>query len=196
MSNSFQTINSSVNHWYIPLIFGITFLICGFYVFSVPLAAYVTLSIFFSASFLFSGITEMFFSLENRTSLQGWGWFLISGLMTTAIGTYLIANPHISMSVLPFVVGITLLFRSFQLLGFAFDLKNMKVEGWSNVVPTSIGGMIFSLLLIFSPIFMGISLVILTGISFILIGTASVMLALDFKKNKKYFRRNRPGIQR
>lgn len=185
MANLFQTFTNTVKHWYIPLIFGILFLICGFYVFSVPLATYVTLSIFFSVSFLFSGITEVFFSLQNSKSLQGWGWFLVSGLLTTAIGVYLIAYPQISMSILPFVIGFTLLFRSFQLLGFAFDLKSMKIKSWGNVALASAGGIIFSLLLIFNPIFAGISLVTLTGVSFIFMGIASIMLALDLRKIKK-----------
>lgn len=145
----------------------------------------VTLSIFFSVSFLFSGITEIFFSLQNSKSLQGWGWFLVSGLLTTAIGIYLIANPQISMTVLPFVIGFTLLFRSFQLLGFAFDMKSMRIMSWGNIALASVGGIIFSLLLIFNPVFTGISLVTLTGVSFIFMGIASIMLALDLRKVKK-----------
>lgn len=186
MSNFFQNLTQSVKHWYIPLVFGIIFLICGFYVFSVPLATYVTLSIIFSVSFLVSGITEVFFSIQNSKSLQGWGWFLASGLLTTAIGLYLVAYPQISMSVLPFVVGFTLLFRSFQLLGFAFDMKSQNIMSWGNVALTSAGGIIFSLLLIFNPVFTGISLVTLTAVSFIFIGIASIMLALDLKKLTKF----------
>lgn len=186
MSNFFQTLTNSVKHWYIPLIFGIIFLICGFYVFSVPLATYVTLSVIFSVSFLVSGITEVFFSIQNNKSLQGWGWFLVSGLLTTAIGLYLVSNPQISMSVLPFVVGFTLLFRSFQLLGFAFDLRSQKILSWGNVALASAGGIIFSLLLIFNPVFTGMSLVTLTAVSFIFIGVASIMLALDLRKLKKF----------
>lgn len=186
MSNLFQSLTNTIKHWYIPLIFGIIFLLCGIYVFTVPLAVYVTLSFLFSISFLFSGITEIFFSLQNSKSLQGWGWFLVSGLLTAAIGLYLIANPEISMAVLPFVIGITLLFRSFQLLGFAFDLKSHKISSWGNVALTSAGGIIFSLLLLFNPVFTGLSLVSLTGISFIFIGISSILLALDLRKLKNF----------
>lgn len=186
MSNLFQSLTNTVKHWYIPLIFGIIFLLCGVYVFTVPLAVYVTLSFIFSISFLISGITEIFFSLQNRKSLQGWGWFLVSGLLTAAIGLYLVGNPQISMVVLPFVIGITLLFRSLQLLGFAFDLKSHKIASWGNVALTSAGGIIFSLLLLFNPIFTGFSLVTLTGISFIFIGVSSILLAFDLRKLKNF----------
>ena len=61
----------------------------------------------------------------------------------------------------------------------------MKIMSWGNVALTSVGGIIFSLLLIFNPIFTGISLVTLTGVSFIFMGIASIMLALDLRKVKK-----------
>ncbi len=76
MANLFQTLTNTVKHWYIPLIFGILFLICGFYVFSVPLATYVTLSVFFSVSFLFSGITEIFFSCRTANLYKAGDGFL------------------------------------------------------------------------------------------------------------------------
>ena len=133
MSTLFLTISNAVKHWYVPLIFGILFVIFGSYIFTVPLETYAGLSVLFSISFLVSGILEIFFSIQNNKSLQGWGWFLVDGLLSTAIGVYLIANPGVSFAVLPFVVGFTLMFRSFQLLGFSFDMKSLKMLNWGNV---------------------------------------------------------------
>lgn len=186
MSTLFQTISNAVKHWYVPLIFGIIFLVCGIYIFTVPLETYVSLSILFSISFLVSGILEIFFSIQNNKSLQGWGWFLVDGLLSTAIGVYLIANPGVSLAVLPFVVGFTLLFRSFQLLGFSFDMKSLKILKWGNVALTSVVGILFSLLLISSPIFTGMSLVTLTALAFIFVGISSILLSLDIKKLKNF----------
>lgn len=133
-----------------------------------------------------SGILEIFFSIQNNKSLQGWGWFLVDGLLSTVIGIYLIANPVISMTVLPFVIGFALLFRSFQLLGFAFDMKSLKLINWGNVALTSVVGILFSFLLISSPIFTGLSLVALTALSFVFVGVSSVLLSFEIKKLKKF----------
>lgn len=182
MSSLFQTLVNGVKHWYIPMIFGIIFLICGFYTLSVPLETYLTLTIIFSVTFLVSGIAEIFFSLQNRDSLLGWGWYLVDGILSTLVGIYLVANPEVSMATLPFVVGFVMMFRAFQLLGFAFEMKQAKMLNWGNLALVSVLGIILSFLLLSSPIFTSLSLVVLTATSLIFTGIASILLSLNLKK--------------
>ena len=111
---------------------------------------------------------------------------MVDGLLSTAIGVYLIANPGVSFAVLPFVVGFTLMFRSFQLLGFSFDMKSLKMLNWGNVALTSVIGILFSFLLISRPIFTGMSLVTLTALAFIFVGISTILLSLDLKKLKNF----------
>lgn len=184
MANYFKSFLGSIKHWYIPLIIGILFIALGVYVLTTPLETYLTLSIFFSMSFVFSGLLDVVFSIQNRDTINGWGWYLVGGLLTLAMGAYLLINPEVSMAILPFVVGFTLLFRSFQLMGYAFDLRDMKALSWGNVALLSVGGILLSLGLIASPLFTGISLVVLTSISFMVIGITSIMLSLSLKKVK------------
>lgn len=186
MANLFQTFIHSVKNWYIPLIIGIIFILTGFYIFTVPLEAYITLAVLFSASFLVSGITEIVFAFQNRAALSGWGWYLINGIFTLLIGFYLVSNPEISILVLPLIIGLTLVFRSFQLLGVAFELKNEHVSSWTNLAWVSVLGIVFSLLIVFNPIFTGKFLVIITALAFIFIGIASVFLSLQLRKIKKF----------
>jgi uncharacterized membrane protein HdeD (DUF308 family) len=164
------------------MIFGIIFLICGFYTLSVPLETYLTLTIIFSVTFLVSGIAEIFFSLQNRESLLGWGWYLVDGILSTLVGIYLVANPEVSMATLPFVVGFVMMFRAFQLLGFAFEMKQAKMLNWGNLALVSVLGIILSFLLLSSPIFTSMSLVVLTATSLIFTGIASILLSLNLKK--------------
>lgn len=182
MSSLFQTLVNGVKHWYIPMIFGIIFLICGFYTLSVPLETYLTLTIIFSVTFLVSGISEIFFSLQNRESLLGWGWYLVDGILSTLVGMYLISNPEVSMTTLPFVVGFVMMFRAFQLLGFAFEMKQAKMLNWGNLALVSVLGVILSFLLLSSPVFTSMSLVVLTATSLIFTGIASILLSLNLKK--------------
>jgi uncharacterized membrane protein HdeD (DUF308 family) len=184
MLTTFKTLTKSVKHWYIPLIIGIIFIALGIYILTVPLETYVVLSILFSLSFIISGLFDIYFSIRNHKILQGWGWYLVGGLLLLAVGVFLIIYPNISIAVLPFVVGITLLFRSFQLLGFAFDLKSLKILNWGNTAMISLLGIVCSFMLLASPIFTGFSLVLLTGFSCIFIGISSIFLSFDLKKLK------------
>ena len=186
MTSLLHQISNSVKHWYLPLIIGVLFILFGIYIFTVPLETYLTLSIFFSASYIVSGLMDIFFSIGNNKTLKGWGWYLVGGIFTLAIGIYLAIYPGISMVVLPFFVGFTMLFRSFQLLGFSFDMKDLKILNWGNAAITSVLGIILSLLLLANPIFTGISLVTITALSFIFVGIASLVLAFNLKKLKDF----------
>jgi uncharacterized membrane protein HdeD (DUF308 family) len=185
MTTFFQTITRSVKHWYIPLIIGIILIAAGIYVFMVPLETYLTLSVLFSISFIIIGLLDIFFSIRNHKILQGWGWYLVGGLISMAGGIILSIYPGISIVILPFVVGFTLLFFSFLLLGFSFEMKSLGILNWGNVAVLSVLGVIFSFMLLVRPLVSGISLVTITGVSFIIIGVSSIVLSFDLRKVKK-----------
>lgn len=184
MATFFKTIRNTVKHWYIPAIIGVLFIILGGYLFSVPDATYFSLVVLFSLSFLFSGILEIVFSVQNKEELEGWGWYLTSGIFSLLIGIVLVIRPEIAVTTLPFFVGFSLLFRSFQGLGFAFELKNYKILKWGNLAILSVLGIIFSFMLIANPIFTGISLVMMTAFSFIFVGVYAIVMCFQLKKLK------------
>jgi uncharacterized membrane protein HdeD (DUF308 family) len=184
MTNYFQAVRQTVKNWYILLIIGVLLTIVGVYIFTVPIATYIMLSVFFSISFIISGLLDIIFAIQNSKDLKSWGWYLVNGILTLALGIYLSVYPEISMSILPFVVGFTLLFRSFLLLGFAFDLKELKVVSWGDIALLSVLGILFSFLLIANPFFTGISLVSLTALSFLFAGITSIAFSFKLKKLK------------
>lgn len=166
------------------MIIGVLFILFGIYIFTKPLETYITLSVFFSVSFIVSGIFDIYFSIQNKDVLNGWGWYFVSGLLTLIMGIYLISNPVISLAVLPFYVGFTMLFRSFQLLGHSFDLRNLKILNWGNLAIVSVLGILLSFILIFNPMFSGFSIVVVTALTFIFVGISSVFLSFNLKKIK------------
>jgi uncharacterized membrane protein HdeD (DUF308 family) len=196
MTTLFQTITKSVKHWYIPLIIGIILIAVGIYVFMVPLGTYLTLAVLFSISFIIKGLLGVFFSIRNHKILQGWGWYLVGGLLSLASGIILSIYPGISITVLPFLVGFTLLFFSFHLLGYSFEMKSLRILNWGNVAILSVLGVIFSFMLIVSPMLSGISLVLITGIAFIITGVSSIVLSFDLKKVKKLPEKLSPELRK
>ena len=185
MTTFFQTITRSVKHWYIPLIIGIILIAAGIYVFMVPLETYLTLTVLFSISFIIIGILDIFFSIRNHKIMQGWGWYLVGGLLSLVGGIILSIYPGISIVILPFVVGFTLLFLSFLLMGFSFEMKSLGILNWGNAAILSVLGVIFSFMLIVRPLMSGISLVTITGITFIITGVSSIVLSFNLRKVKK-----------
>lgn len=186
MTGILKSFTNTVRYWYISLFLGIIFILCGIYTLTIPLETYFTLSVIFSLSFIVSGISEIFFSIENSNSLDGWGWYLVSGLISSLLGIYLLVYPQLSMAILPYIVGFTLLFRSFILLGISFNLREARILNWGNLALVSFIGVIFSFLLLANPIFTGLSLVMMTAASFIFIGISGILLAFELRKLKKY----------
>lgn len=178
MKTSFlNSIKNSVKHWYIPLIVGILFVILSIAVFTSPLSSLLALSIFFALSFLFSGLSEVFFSIANRNTLPNWGWSLAFGILTTIIGFSLVVHPGLSISVLAFYIGFLLLFRSIASISFALDVKK-----YGSLLAFGILGALASLFLIWNPLFTGIGLTILMAVSILFAGLFSIFLALQLRK--------------
>ncbi len=195
MSDFIESARKPVKYWYLPLIAGIILIVLGIYIFTVPMETYLTLTIFFSLSFIFSGILEIIFSIQNRHDMDGWGWYLAGGIFSLIIGIILLMNPQISAVTLPLFVGFSLLFRSFQALGLAFDLKKAGILNWGNLALISVLGIIASVLLLLNPIMAGFSLVMLTAIAFILAGIASISLSMMLRRIKKFPERVHRKVQ-
>ncbi|MFV0376040.1 MAG: HdeD family acid-resistance protein [Mangrovibacterium sp.] len=180
--NFIKTIESSIKHWYVPLIVGALFVIIGIYTLVSPLESYVALAIVFSISFLVSGLSEIIFSISNRHEIDNWGWNLTFGIFTFLIGLLLVANPEISITTLPFYVGFLVLFRSIMGISFAIELKNYGILDWGNLMAISVLGVLFSFLLLWNPLFAGMTIVFWTGLALITIGIFSVLLSFKLKK--------------
>ena len=178
----FKTIRNSIKHWYIPFLVGLIFLGIGIYTLTSPLASYLALSLIFSLSFLFSGLAEIFFSIANRKEIDNWGWTLIFGSVTFLLGVLLVMNPAISKTTLPFYVGFLVLFRSIGGVSYAIELKNYGILDWGNLMLIGVLGVLFSFLLIWNPLFGGMTIVLSTGLALISGGIYSIYLSLKLKK--------------
>lgn len=183
MKTSFlDSIKNSVKHWYIPLMVGLLFVILSFIVFTSPLSSLLALSIFFALSFLFGGLSEVFFSISNRNTLPNWGWSLAFGILTTIIGFSLVVHPGLSISVLAFYIGFLLLFRSIASISFALDIKKYGSRNWVSLLVVGILGAMASFFLIWNPLFAGIGVTILIAISLLFAGLFSIFLAFQLRK--------------
>ncbi len=183
-TNFIKSIKSSVKQWYIPLIIGILLIILGIYSLATPLASYLALTTIFSMYFLISGLLEIIFALNNKNEIEGWGWYLAAGILNALFGCLLLGNPAISMATLPFVIGFYALFKSFQMLSISMDMKTYGLQNWGWITAFSVMGIIFSFILIWNPIFAGMTLVIWTGLAIISAGFASIVLAFQLKRLK------------
>ncbi|WP_400262074.1 HdeD family acid-resistance protein [Sphingobacterium sp. SG20118] len=176
-----EKIKSSVKHWYIPLILGILFILVGIWVSRTPLAAYLTLAIIFATTFLVAGILEIIYAIVNRNTLNHWVWELISGIIGLFLGFLLISNPAISMVALSLYVGFGILFYSIKGIGKALELKKHGFKGWIYTMIIGVAGLILSFIMIWNPVFGGMTIVFYTSFSFIILGVLNIFLSIKMK---------------
>ncbi|MDL1913028.1 MAG: HdeD family acid-resistance protein [Bergeyella sp.] len=182
MSENFvRNVVGTVKHWYVPLVIGIVLVLVGFWVFRTPVESYVALATIFSVLFLLSGVLQLLFALANR-GMQGWGWQLAAGLFYTVFGFILVVHREITMLSLPFFVGFYVLFQSINALGVSIDLKSMKDKNWGFLAFFSVVGILLSFILLWDPLFAGLSLVVYTALSFIFSGISSIIFSLRLRK--------------
>ncbi|AUC84664.1 hypothetical protein CW731_04855 [Polaribacter sp. ALD11] len=180
-----KTIKNTIKHWYIPLLVGIFFIIVSIISFASPISSLLTLSILFALSFLFGGVSEIIFSIVNKHQLENWGWSLAFGIITFLAGFSLLIHPNLSINVLAFYIGFTVLFRSIAAISFALDIKSYGNKNYGTLLAFGVLGAIFSFILISNPIFTGMSVVVLIAISFLFAGLFSIFLAFQLRKLHK-----------
>ena len=191
-----KQIHNTLKYWYIPLLVGIFFVIVSIIAFTSPQTSLLALALLFSLSFLFGGISEIIFSLANRKQLHNWGWSLVFGIITTLVGLLLFTNPNLSLEMLALYVGFVILFRSISSISFAIDVRRYGSKNWGSLLISGILGSIFSFILIWNPIFAGMSIVLLVSLSFLFSGIFSIILALQLRKLHRYGKKLSPELRK
>lgn len=178
-----ETIQSDIKNWWLFILKGLVFIGTGIYVFCSPLAGYIGLSVLFSIVIIISGIGQIYFATANA-NMKGWGWSLVSGILDLIIGIYLFAYPVVTMATLPLFLGFWLLFRSFYLMGIAFDLKSFGISSWAGLLIGSILLLITGLLVMYFPAAGAAGIIVISGIALVIGGVLNIMLALKFRDMK------------
>tara|TARA_B110001454_G_C12560121_1_gene367295 strand:+ start:87 stop:725 length:639 start_codon:yes stop_codon:yes gene_type:complete len=180
-----KSIKNAVNHWYIPFIVGLLFVILAIYSLVTPEKSFLALTYIFSISFILTGIAEIAFSYANKKKMDSWIWTLLFGVITTVFGFIMLIRPEISIATLPLYIGFLVMFRSVNAISLALDLKNYGISATNNLMWAGILGLVFSIILIWNPGFAGLTLVF--WISFVLFwaGTLSLYLGTFLYKIHK-----------
>jgi uncharacterized membrane protein HdeD (DUF308 family) len=187
METMLNSIKGPAKHWYIKLFLGIIFIIVGIWVLVTPVGAYIALSLLFAISFLVTGFLQIIYAGSNRKIMAHWGWTLAIGILELLVGILLLANPMLSMVVLPLYVGFVLLFRSIAAIGWAFLLHKLHIKHWGWALVIGILGLIFSFVLLWDLLLTGLIIIIITGIAFLLTGFSQIFLSFRLRKwNKRY----------
>ena len=108
--------------WFWAL-FGLLYLLAGYYAFSTPLQTAVVLTHILAIILIIAGIIRILNSLLFR-ALGGWGWTLFSGILTLLAGIVFLQSPDAPFWVLGLFLAIDILFQGINYLTFASYIQH------------------------------------------------------------------------
>lgn len=185
MKTFIDKIDYAVKYWWLSLLLGVVFILISIYLMFAPLASYIALSILFSVSMFVSGVFEIAFAFSNRGNISSWGWYLAGGIIDLILGVFLMINPGLSMSVLPFVLAFWLMFRGFSATGYSMDLKRYGTRNWGWYMAFGILAILCSIGIIWQPGIGAFTLVYMIAYALLIIGIFRIMVAFELRNLHK-----------
>lgn len=176
-----DSVKQTVKYWWVSLLIGALAIILGIWCIAAPGTTIAVLSALFVATFLVSGLFEIFYAISNRDHLNGWGWSLVSGIVSVIFAILLIALPFESIFVFIFFIGFWIMFQSFWGIGVSIDLQKSGVKGWGWILALAILGILLATLLIINPAFATGFIVAIFSITLICYGILRIYYAMKLK---------------
>ena len=103
-------------------LFVLLYLAAGYYAFTTPIKAAIVLTQLLAIILIIAGIVRILNAVIFHR-LQGWGWTLLSGILTLATGVIILMSPDAPFWVLGLFLAIDILFQGINYLTLASYIK-------------------------------------------------------------------------
>ena len=115
---------AGVGQWWLLLLTGAMSVFLGFVMFTQPGMGPLALAYLVAIYAMFNGLMEITSGIMlGNAGMQHSGWWVFLGLVTLALGMYIIINPALGVAALVYTLGIYAIIAGVALVGFAFRLK-------------------------------------------------------------------------
>lgn len=178
-----ESSKQAIRYWWLLLVVGLLLLAVGILIFLFPARSYLELSMLLGWVILLAGILEVVLSATNRHFITGRGWMLAGGIIEMILGLVLIFNVALAATMLPLLLGFWLLMRAFSTIGLGSDMRTLEISGAGWTILMGILLLICSLWILFQPVGVGTSAVIVwVGITMLFAGAAACTLAMQLRR--------------
>ena len=130
------------------------------------------------------GIDYIVRYLSNNKVTTYSKYSLTVGIVPIICGVFLICNPEVLVSIIPFVAGMIILMDAFEKLKHAIDLKKMKCDEWWVDLIVAILFIVFGIIVIMNPFDAAKLLISRLGIFFLVDCFIDVWTNFSYEKIK------------
>ena len=190
--STYERSQSVISQWWLAAIVGVVAVAVGFIVLINPIASYLTAAVWLGVAIFVSGIMSLIISLTSDNVIVRRGWAIFASIIDTIIGVMLMFNIWFTISVIPIIFGIWLLYRGAISLMQGLDLKRFDVRDAGWMIFGSVVMMAIAIIVLWLPMTLGVEAVILfMAIAFIVYGVSMISYAfrlLDIHRHAKDMR--------
>lgn len=113
---------------------------------------------------------------------------ILYGVVTIILGLLVINNPKLIASILPIIIGVTIIINSATKLQYAFELKKENNQQWKTTMIISIISVICGVVLLFNPFKGAVVITQTIGIFMIVYSILDIISTAIIKRNVNYIR--------
>jgi uncharacterized membrane protein HdeD (DUF308 family) len=180
--NQESIIDRKPQYWWVPLLFGIAFILIGYWILRSPEESFEKITKFIGAIILLSGLIQLFFTIKDRRGVPGWGFLLAGDLFNIAVGIALLVNPSLLLKLITLFVGVWLIANSISVFIKAAEARKAQSDLWGLEFAFGVFLMILAVIILWHPMLLGISIAVWTGVAFIIMGIFRIMLTFRLRK--------------
>lgn len=189
IENIMRKASCAVRNWWLLLVAGILFAALGVTVFCFPADSYLTLAWLFGIAILLSGLVQLGLSFSRNFILTR-SSMIAGGILDVLLGLVLVCNINLTLAMMPFLLGLWILYHGFMTMGLGSDLMTFGVQGGGWALTGGIVLVIVSALIIIWPWTVGRGfLLFLVGLGFFVYGIVSIAISFRLRDVHTYVKK-------
>lgn len=115
---------TGAGHWWLLVLTGIMSVFLGFIMLTQPGMGPLALAYLVAIYAIFNGLMEIASGIMLNSVITNAGWWIFLGIVTLALGFYIIIQPAIGVAALVYAIGIYAVIAAIALFVFASRLKS------------------------------------------------------------------------
>ena len=120
------------------------------------------------------GLVRILFYIRNKDAVSFFKADLIIGIIATAFGIFLLLQPSIVISVLPFIIGLFIVFSGIVQFQRALDVKKVKYEKWWSILLMAVIVIVLGALIMYNPFKTATLAIMVIGLVLIVDGVSNI----------------------
>jgi len=180
-----KTIRKDLSYWWMPLLFGVLFIVLGIWILAAPEEGMKNLMKAIGIIAIMSGTAQVIFTFLRYRSIPGWGFQLLGGAVDLAVGVILVTNPAFLLKVVSILVAVWLFINGVtHVLGAGRDRESGdRLWSWEMIFGVIL--ILLALMFIWHPLVLGITITIWIAMAFIVLGLFRVILTFRLRRMGK-----------